>query len=33
MGDYKARLSEQFAKGRSLEESIMNDIGGLRYDS
>ena len=33
MGDYEARLSEQFAKGRSLEESIMNDIGGLRYDS
>ena len=33
MGDYKARLSERFVKGRSLEERIMNDIGGLRYDS
>ena len=33
MDDYKTHLNERFAQGRSLEESIMNDIGGLRYDS
>jgi type I restriction enzyme M protein len=31
MDDYMTKLSEQFQRGRELEESIMKQMGGLKY--
>ena len=32
MSDYKNSLADKFAKGHELEQSIMEQIGGLFYD-
>jgi Type I restriction-modification system methyltransferase subunit len=32
MDDYMTKLSEQFHRGRELEDSIMKQMGGLQYD-
>ena len=29
---YMTRLSQQFRKGKELEDSIMKQMGGLKYD-
>lgn len=33
MNEYKASLAEKFQKGHELEESIMEQLGGLNYES
>ena len=32
MDEYMTRLSQQFKRGKELEESIMKQMGGLKYD-
>ena len=32
MNEYKASLAEKFAKGHELEKSIMDQLGGLKYE-
>ena len=32
MNAYKASLSEKFQKGHEIEKSIMEQLGGLKYD-